>query len=80
VHVHAICERVIDRHPSYQWVKHLYIDDPISSLDDNNAIALACDLQYFSAKPQLAEAPTASQIRLETVFSSHHAFLQRDVQ
>ena len=29
---------------SYEWVKHLYIDDPISSLDDNNAIAIACDL------------------------------------
>lgn len=28
----AICERVIDRHPSYEWVKYLYIDDPISSL------------------------------------------------
>ena len=40
----AICERVIDGHPSYHWVKHLYIDDPVSSLDDNNAIAMACDL------------------------------------
>ena len=36
----AICERVIDSHPSYSWVKYLYIDDPISSLDDNNAIAV----------------------------------------
>src|SRR5882724_1891524 len=37
----AICERVIDGHPSYGWVRYLYIDDPISSLDDNNAIAVA---------------------------------------
>jgi mevalonate pyrophosphate decarboxylase len=26
--------RVIDGHSSYQWVKHLYIDDPIASLDE----------------------------------------------
>jgi hypothetical protein len=26
----AICERVMDGHPSNAWVKYLYIDDPIS--------------------------------------------------
>lgn len=40
----AICERVIDGAQSYQWVKYIYIDDPITSLDDNNAIAVASDL------------------------------------
>jgi len=40
----AICERMLDGHISYQSKKYLYIDDPISSLDDNNAIAVACDL------------------------------------
>ncbi|MCY1185531.1 hypothetical protein D9M73_263170 [compost metagenome] len=40
----AICERMLDGHVSYQLNKYLYIDDPISSLDDNNAIAVACDL------------------------------------
>ena len=40
----AICERMLDGHVSYQANKYLYIDDPISSLDDNNAIAVACDL------------------------------------
>ena len=40
----AICERYARRHPAYDWVKYLYIDDPISSLDDNNAIAVASDL------------------------------------
>ena len=34
----AICERVIDGAESYQWVKYRYVDDPITSLDDNNAI------------------------------------------
>jgi hypothetical protein len=33
----AICERVMDGHPSNAWVKYLYIDDPISPLDHNNA-------------------------------------------
>ena len=37
----AICERVIDGLEAYAWVKYLYIDDPITSLDDNNAIAVA---------------------------------------
>ena len=40
----AICERMLDGHISYQSKKYLYIDDPISSLDDNNAISVACDL------------------------------------
>jgi hypothetical protein len=40
----AICERVIDGAESYEWVKYIYIDDPITSLDDNNAIAVASDL------------------------------------
>ena len=40
----AICQLVIDKDPAYSWVKYIYIDDPISSLDENNAIAIACDL------------------------------------
>lgn len=69
----AICERVIDRHPSYEWVKHLYIDDPISSLDDNNAIALACDLAALLRKAATRRAIGGEQYPLKTVFSSHHA-------
>ena len=40
----AICELTIDGDEAYNWVKYLYIDDPISSLDDNNVIAVAGDL------------------------------------
>lgn len=40
----AICELAIDRQVAYDWVKYIYIDDPISSLDDNNAIEVASDL------------------------------------
>ncbi|MEO5712625.1 MAG: AAA family ATPase [Luteolibacter sp.] len=60
----AICERVIDGHPSYSWVKFFYIDDPISSLDDNNAIAVASDLAKLLRK---------AKDRIKVVVSSHHA-------
>ncbi|MHC2337881.1 anticodon nuclease [Bradyrhizobium sp. USDA 4454] len=69
----AICERVIDGHPSYQWVKHLYIDDPISSLDDNNAIAVACDLAALVRKAATRRSANGERDPLRTVFSSHHA-------
>lgn len=71
----AICERVIDGHPSYQWVKHLYIDDPISSLDDNNAIAVACDLAALLRKAATRRGTNRERDPLRTVFSSHHALL-----
>jgi len=48
---------------AYTWVKYLYIDDPISSLDDNNAIAVACDLAKLLKENK-------SDIRF--VISSHH--------
>ncbi len=69
----AICERVIDRHPSYEWVKHIYIDDPISSLDDNNAIAIACDLAELLRKAASRKGVNGEPDPLKIVFSSHHA-------
>ena len=60
----AICERVIDAHSSYDWVQYFYIDDPISSLDDNNAIAVASDLAKLLRK---------AKNRIKVVVSSHHA-------
>ena len=47
----------------YNWVKHIYIDDPISSLDEHNAIAVANHLAKMLKRP-------AS--RLKTVISTHH--------
>lgn len=58
----AIAQLAIDGQEAYDWVKYLYIDDPISSLDENNAIAVAAHL----AK-RLKE-----QDRLKAVISSHH--------
>ena len=69
----AICERVIDGHPSYQWAKHLYIDDPISSLDDDNAIAVACDLAALLRRAAARRDTNGERDPLRTVVSSHHA-------
>jgi hypothetical protein len=60
----AICQLTLDGAKAYEWVKYLYIDDPISSLDDNNAIAVAGDLS------QLLQQANG---RIKTVISSHHA-------
>lgn len=40
----AVTQLAIDGEDAYSWVKYIYIDDPISSLDDNNVVAVACHL------------------------------------
>ena len=61
----AIVELALDDDGSgpYDWVKHIYIDDPISSLDEHNAIAVANHLAKLLKKPES---------RLKTVISTHH--------
>lgn len=48
----------------YSWVKNIYIDDPISSLDENNLIFVACDL---------AQLVLDDQISQRIVISTHHS-------
>src|SRR5882724_6131863 len=36
----AILQLVLDKAEAYKWVKYVYIDDPISSLDEHNAIVV----------------------------------------
>lgn len=59
----AICELVLEGAETYNWVKFFYIDDPVSSLDDNNTIAIATDL---------AKLLKRSIGTVKTVVSSHH--------
>lgn len=59
----AICEVTLDGTESYSWVKYFYIDDPISSLDDNNTIAVATDL---------AKLLKNENHKIKAVISSHH--------
>ena len=46
----AIVQLVIDKEAVYDWVKYIYVDDPISSLDDNNVIAIASNLAQMMKK------------------------------
>jgi hypothetical protein len=69
----AICERMLDGHVSYQAYKYLYIDDPISSLDDNNAISVACDLANMLRRAASWQAQHGDASQIKIVFSSHHA-------
>lgn len=47
----------------YNWVKYIYIDDPISSLDEHNAIVLA---------NHLVQLYREAQNPISTVVSTHH--------
>lgn len=69
----AICERMLDGHVSYQSKKYLYIDDPISSLDDNHAISVACDLAKLLRRAASRRAENGEADPIKIVFSSHHA-------
>ena len=60
----AILDLAIDGEGAYSWVNYAYIDDPISSLDDNNAIMVASDLSRLLQKPER---------RLKCVLSTHHS-------
>ncbi len=59
----AIVQLAVDGAEAYSWVEYIYIDDPISSLDDNNAIAVATDLTRLLRREENS---------LQTVISSHH--------
>lgn len=48
---------------AYSWVKYIYIDDPISSLDDNNAVAVAGHLSKMLKK---------NNNKIKTIISTHH--------
>jgi len=66
----AICELAIDQVNStddegaYNWVKYIYIDDPISSLDENKAIAVASDLAHLIKR---------EDNKTKTIISTHHS-------
>jgi hypothetical protein len=59
----AIVELVLDGAEAYQWVKYVYIDDPISSLDEHNTISVGS---------HLAQLLNKAGNSLKVVISSHH--------
>lgn len=60
----AILQMTIDEHDKYKWVKHIYIDDPVSSLDDNHAIAIGAHLAQILKKDATAKR--------KVIISTHH--------
>ncbi|MBI2515408.1 MAG: AAA family ATPase [Opitutae bacterium] len=60
----AIAQLALDGAEAYKWVKYIYVDDPISSLDENNAIAVGHHLA------QLLESKGHT---IKVVISSHHS-------
>jgi energy-coupling factor transporter ATP-binding protein EcfA2 len=59
----AIAQLAMDGAEAYSWVKYIYIDDPISSLDEHNAISVSSNL---------AQLLKREESQLKTVISTHH--------
>lgn len=58
-----VLDRKVDEPGAYDWVKYVYIDDPVSSLDEHNAIALA---------NRLAAMLREGHTKFKSVISTHH--------
>lgn len=70
----AIVQLVLDGAEAYAWVKYVYIDDPISSLDEHNAIVVANHLvQLYRdvARNESGDVET-DRVKVSTVISTHH--------
>jgi hypothetical protein len=59
----AVAQMAIDKAEAYNWVKYIYVDDPISSLDDDNAVLVA---------NHLASMIKSEANKLYTIISTHH--------
>ena len=74
----CILDLVLGGNDAYQNIEYIYIDDPMSSLDDNNVIAFAHQL-YTVIRQQLKQEVDAQKAgkddfrRIKFVVSSHHA-------
>lgn len=67
----SICELALEGNEAYDWVKYIYIDDPISSLDENNAITVASDLSHFMT--DYLDKNKDNRDKIKFVVSSHHS-------
>lgn len=73
----AICQLVMEDAEAYKWVKYIYIDDPVSSLDENNVIGIATDLSQLlyprEANPDTRKLEIkGTPKKIKTVISTHH--------
>jgi predicted nucleic acid-binding Zn finger protein len=60
----AALQLALEGDRSFSWVEHVYIDDPISSLDEHNAIVVG---------NHLVELYREAKRAIPTVISTHHA-------
>lgn len=60
----AILQLALDGAEAYKWVEYVYIDDPVSSLDEHNAIVVG---------NHLVQLYREAQRPIRTVVSTHHA-------
>lgn len=74
----CILDQVVNGNDAYKDIEYIYIDDPMSSLDDNNVIAFAQQL-YSLIRQQLKREVDSRKAckedfrRIKFVVSSHHA-------
>lgn len=74
----CIMEHVLGEDPAYKDIEYIYIDDPMSSLDDNNVIVFAeqlytvIRLQKKKEDDDLKASKTLSR-RFKFIISTHHA-------
>lgn len=59
----AIVQLVLDGEEAYSWVKYIYIDDPISSLDEHNTINVAYQINKIITQ----------QKDIRFIISTHHS-------
>lgn len=74
----CILDQVIGGNDAYKGIEYIYIDDPMSSLDDNNVIAFASQLYKVirDSRKQEDNAKRAGKEdfrRIKFVVSSHHS-------
>ena len=73
----CILDQVIGDNDAYKDIEYIYIDDPMSSLDDNNVIAFAQQLYSIIQRQLTAEIEAVNAERefrrIKFVVSSHHA-------
>ncbi|MBR4660944.1 MAG: hypothetical protein IKO77_05915 [Bacteroidales bacterium] len=74
----CIVDQVLGGNPAYNAIEYIYIDDPMSSLDDNNVIAFAAQLynlihDSLKNEHRVINTGTEELRRIKFVVSSHHS-------
>ena len=73
----CIMEQVLNGNVAYKDIEYVYIDDPMSSLDDNNVIAFAAQLYTVireALKKEKNDLMAGREVRrIKFIVSSHHA-------